>query len=410
MHEFDEKTLLAKAKDLSEFYNRETAQLPSRLNLIDQLHPSETAHSRMLCALLSFPKGNSYPFLKSFVDFIFSTTTLEEIPNVHAPLCRCEQDRMDLLIEEVGQYAIIIENKIHGANDQPQQIERYVEQVIHRGGIPRSHIYVLYLTRDGSKEISTHSLTDQAKQWLEVTEDSLGRFIPINYRDHILPWLEKILLSHNIVGELSASAILQYTDHLKGLLKLRDDEKIISDKMNAKVKDELRLSTLEKMKEIQNGVKLLNDSVSEILEKEIRQIGARCIIEPLNKYASEKKCEIKEVFFGNYVFTIRIEPSNWKKCSFIMNYESGRILYGIAHYDGRNNAISDDLRNEINQRMNSAHFNQSQWWPCWKQTESHYRTPDIDFWINVRDNHLGISQYIIDCFEEIYEKTKDLNL
>ena len=408
MHEFDKGTLLAQAKNLSEFYNEESASLPSRLNLIDQLHPSETAHSRMLCALLSCRKENSYPFLESFVDFIFSTTTLEDLPNVRAPRCRCEQDRIDLLIEEAGQYAIIIENKIHGAPDQPQQIERYVERALHER-IPRSHIYVLYLTRDGSKEITTHSLTDQAKQWLEVTDGSLGRFIPINYRDHILPWLEEI--SHNIiVDELPASAILQYTDHLKGLLMLRDDEKIISDKMNEKVKNELGLSTLEEMKEAQNGIQLLNDSVSKIIEQEIERIGEKYITEPLNRFASENEFKITDVHFGNYTFTVRIQPSNWEKCSFIMNYESGRIIYGIAHYDGQNNSISDDLKKEIKQRMSSSSFNQSQWWPCWKQTERNFRTPNIDFWIDVRDRHFDVYQYIVDCYEEIYEKTKDLKL
>lgn len=350
---------------------------------------------------------NSYPLLESFVNCIFSTTTLEERPNVHSPCCSCEHDRIDLLIEEAGQYAIIIENKIHGASDQPQQIERYVERALHEK-IPLSHIYVLYLTRDGSKEITTHSLTDQAKQWLEVTDDSLGRFISINYRDHILPWLEEI--SHNIVGELPTSAILQYTDHLKGLLVLRDDEKIISDKMKKKVKDELGLSTLEEMKEAQNNIQLLNDSVSEILEHEIQQIGEECITKPLKKFASEKGCEVKDIYFGNYTFTIRIQPSNWEKCSFIMNYEYGPYYLWDAHYDGRDNAISDDLSNEINQRMESKDFNQSQWWPCWKQAKRNFRTPDIDFWIGVRDKHLDIYQYIVDCYKEIYEKTEDLNL
>ena len=411
MHEFDKGTLLAQAKNLSEFYNEESASLPSRLNLIDQLHPSETAHSRMLCALLSYRKGDSYPLLESFVDFIFSTTTLEDLPNVRAPRCRCEQDRIDLLIEEAGQYAIIIENKIHGALDQPQQIERYVERVIHRG-IPQSHIYVLYLTRDGNKEVAAHSLTDRVKQWLEVKDDSFGRFIPINYRDHVLPWLEKLVSLYSTDNMLFTSAIWQYKDHLKGLLMLRDDEKIIFDKMNAKVKEELRLSTLEKMKEVQNGIRLLDDSMSKILDEKIQQIGEECITKPLKKFASKKGCEVKDVSFGNYVFTIRIEPSNWKKCSFIMNCESGHggILYGIAHYDGQNNSISDDLKKEIKQRMSSSAFNQSQWWPCWKRVEKNFRTPDIDFWIGVRDRHLGIYQYIVTCYKEIYEKTKDLDL
>ncbi len=404
-----DKILLTKAKELSEFYDREATRLPSRLNLIDQLHPSETAHSRILCALLSFRKENSYPLLESFIDFIFSTTTLEESPNVHSPCCSCEQDRIDLLIEERGQYAIIIENKIFGAIDQPQQIERYVERVIHRG-IPQSHIYVLYLTRDGSKEITTHSLTDQAKQKLEVADNSFGRFIPINYRDHVLPWLEKLLSSHSTDNMLFTSAIWQYTDHLKGLLKLRDNEKIIFDQMNTKVKDELGLSTLEEMKEAQCGIRRLDDSVSKILDEKIQQIGEEYITKPLKKFASEKGCEVKGVSFGNYVFTIRIEPSNWKKCSFIMNYESGCILYGIVHYEGQNNSISDDLKKEIKQRMSYLSFNQSQWWPCWKRVEKNFRIPDIDFWIGVRDRHLDIYRYIVDCYEEIYDKTQDLDL
>ncbi len=68
--------------------------------------------------------------------------------------------------------------------------------------------------------------------------------------------------------------------------------------------------------------------------------------------------------------------------------------------------MKENLKKEIKQRMSSSSFNQSQWWPCWKQTERNFRTPNIDFWIDVRDRHFDVYQYIVDCYEEIYEKNK----
>ena len=104
-----------------------------------------------------------------------------------------EQDnRIDLLIKERKSYAIVIENKIWGAPDQEKQIEKYIDYVIDTG-IPKRRIFVIYLTSDGNKRVSDISFTDKAKKHLGCSGKSNGRFICVNFKDDIMPWLDTLV-------------------------------------------------------------------------------------------------------------------------------------------------------------------------------------------------------------------------
>ena len=56
--------------------------------------------------------------------------------------------------------------------------------------------------------------------------------------------------------------------------------------------------------------------------------------------------------------TVRIKPVNWHNCSFIVNYENP-LIYGMAHYDGKDNPIDDILREQVRKIMSPDGFNQS---------------------------------------------------
>lgn len=171
------KKLIEIARDLNELYKIKKAALPYSINAITELHAGENANSRILRGLLQYSRNGKYTILQSFIERLRIIADCEIDISIKAPEMTNEEGnkrgRIDLLIKEKKSYAIIIENKIWDACDQDEQIEKYIDYVDGLG-IPRRKVYVIYLTRDGNKEISDKSLTDTAKKYLEYSHESGG--------------------------------------------------------------------------------------------------------------------------------------------------------------------------------------------------------------------------------------------
>ncbi|MCQ2379075.1 MAG: PD-(D/E)XK nuclease family protein [Victivallaceae bacterium] len=218
---------------------------PYHINLIDELHANENAHTRILVKLLQYQKLGGSFILDSFLGLIKQMMNSEKEKNKLSFLvCRNDpavppqiisgENYIDALII-YSDFAIIIENKIHWAVDQYKQIQRYVENVKQK--IDAENIFVIYLTANENKKASERSFTIEAQEALEYkNEEDSGRFIQLTYMSHILPWLEnEVLPSCTIKEEWLISALRQYIDHLKGMFGLRDYDKIIWDKIRGSV-------------------------------------------------------------------------------------------------------------------------------------------------------------------------------
>lgn len=202
------------AKALGDYYEEQEAALPFHINVIDELHANENAHTRILTHLLKYKEDGKHIILASFLKQI-PTFNVESF-DIENSIVYFNKDNIDGLIEKEGEFAIIIENKIHWAVDQDKQIERYVNTEIERG-IPSDNIWVIYLTRDGRKKVEEYSLTKWTKEFLG------NHFLEMDYYHNILPWLkEKILPNCRVREEWLESAIKQYIDHLEGLFDIRD--------------------------------------------------------------------------------------------------------------------------------------------------------------------------------------------
>ena len=122
-------SLIKKHKDLMKSY-------PYNINIIDELHADENAHSRILMKLLQFNEDMSFPILDSLLKELgINETILTPIFTSDA------SDRIDLLIKD-EKYAIIVENKIHDALDQENQLNRYIKEVERKGF---DSFYIIYL-------------------------------------------------------------------------------------------------------------------------------------------------------------------------------------------------------------------------------------------------------------------------
>jgi transcriptional regulator of heat shock response len=144
-----------------------------QFNLLDELHANENAHTRILVRLLQIPS-----LLHSFLMYLkesFAEQAQFDIPDQLYPSDVSEfSDYIDAKIETKN-FCIIIENKINNAVDQDRQIERYVSAVKSQN----KNICVLYLTLDGTKDPTSNSIGE-----------SDVPVIKINYKKHILNWLE----------------------------------------------------------------------------------------------------------------------------------------------------------------------------------------------------------------------------
>ncbi len=234
----DELFWLDFAEELSNIREKERLKLPYHFNLIDELKANEDANTRILLKLLSYNISGDYVFLKSFISMMCSHNHGLILPlnKIHKPKIKFNKEHIDGLIEELSkEYAVIIENKINWAVDQDQQLVRYFN-TIKQHGVKECDIYVIYLTLDGTKKVSSNSLPD----WLRKNLDNGKRFIEMSYKDDILPWLKQDILPEIKIKEsLIESGVRQYIDYLEGRLSLRESEKPIKTIMNKTINEKL---------------------------------------------------------------------------------------------------------------------------------------------------------------------------
>lgn len=354
----DDKHLLNLAKEISEIINRNRVY---NANIITELHANENAHSRILRMFLQYDDGKKkYPILGKFLD-IPKVKQVFGNKEFKSPLFTNERERIDVLIEEPRSFAIIIENKINGAPDQDTQLERYIESVNgHDIDISYDNIYAIYLTDNGEKTVGECSLTPNAKNKLGYNDEcDMGRFVPMNYRYDILPWLEKEVLPNCIEKEeLLISALKQYIDYLKcmfGIIENEEQKILIMEKLkkelginNKDIADAyICFDTIENLYKLQN-------KVEEIRADIIKEIGEKYIKKPFENYLNENgfkhKFVDKECFFTVEDFNLRIELSVSNKYYFRVQYLGTSGLYfGLYHMEGpgkweNGSYLSKDLR------------------------------------------------------------------
>lgn len=245
------------ASELSLIREKERQKLPYNFNVIEELHANENANTRILLKLLSNNTSGEYVFLKSFISMMSHINGVSfTLSQVFRPKIEYNKENIDGLIEDSSkQYAIIIENKINGAIDQDNQLLRYFNTV-KQHGVNESNIYIIYLTLDGTKEVSSNSLPNRLREDLVKNK----RFIKMNYKDNILPWLkEDILPEIKIKDNLIESGIRQYIDYLEGRLNLRKTEEPIRRIMNKTIAEKLL-----KGKNVCEQWNMLRDSASNI--------------------------------------------------------------------------------------------------------------------------------------------------
>ena len=363
----DDKHLLNLAKEISEIINRNRVY---NANIITELHANENAHSRILRMFLQYDDGKKkYPILGKFLD-IPKVKQVFGNKEFKSPVFSNEQERIDVLIEEPGSFAVIVENKIKGATDQERQLERYIESV-NGHDISYDNIYAIYLTDNGEKIVGECSLTEKAKNYLGYNDEcDMGRFVPMNYRYDILPWLEKEVLPNCIEKEeLLISALKQYIDYLKcmfGIIENEEQKILIMEKLKKEIginAEELDIDALGKCLNTIDELECLKSRVINLKDELIRTWKDEHIKKPFEEYLKSENPEYRlYVSFVSFnEFDIAVYSENWEKYYFMVQKKDG-LNYGLYNKDQHNPY-------EVKEGTFKG-YRKSNWWPACKNFNS----------------------------------------
>lgn len=317
--EFIKKFVIAKEK------NRTLLQY--NLNLIDELHANENAHTRILLKLLEFELNRKKVILEEFLSLLNEKLANQKIPIADDYKITGQFEFIDGYIwSDFLKTAIIIENKINWACDQNEQIQRYIETAKNYG-INEKNIFVVYLTDNGIKKVSDYSFTDSAKRMLDWKDsENQGRFIEINYQDDILPFLNEVFDNFSFRKEkVLKSAIFQYIDYLEGRFGMRKTEKEFEKAMNEDLLKILNLGENLSEKEKFDRIEKIQWELWNTLDKVKNEVYPNRPDVRLNAYFDFFKD--KKVFFEDIFIWKQGKGLIFRNCKKFTNYEIKFEIY-----------------------------------------------------------------------------------
>jgi hypothetical protein len=299
----------------------------------------ENTHSAIIAEFLN-PKGShglKSKLLECFIESLGEYFTIQFI-NFEKSRVRTEflteEGRIDILIEDDQNKAIIIENKIY-ANDQPEQLKRYNRYAkFYKNGYQ-----ILYLTLFGDEA------SDQSSKGVS--------YLTISYKENIINWLEKcvaIASRYPIVRE----TLIQYINHLKQLT---------NQDMDTKNKEEITevLSKIENLRIAQVIYNNYTATFNYIIQKHFNPKMEDFARQKGLEYHYEKSEELYVRFY--------LTNSNWLGKFWIgFTFEGSRSHYGICNNPKVNN-LSDESRRKLHENLNELGVysrKESNWWPFYR--------------------------------------------
>ncbi|MGZ2369508.1 PD-(D/E)XK nuclease family protein [Ancylomarina sp. YFZ004] len=353
-------------------FEKEYALLPYHLNLIDELHANENAHSRILAQILRYKKSDDYIFLQTFIENLCDFDLNIKNPEIRK-VDSC--GRIDIPIFD-DDFVLIIENKVTDkAADQNiaegGQIARYIESVNVTYNINKEDIYVVYTPRF-TRECSDECWVNQSGySYKKEFED---RYCSISYRDNILSWLKNQVLPLVKSDEkYFYSAIVQYIDYLEGIYSLREINKEFNMKLQDFIKQELELNSLEtekaidilseKENELNNALTQINNLKIEYKKKQIAKVFENWKKQLINDFPNLEI--VKDNFTLNgYCINLGVKfPSKDSYFSILIECNDAskpNLYYGIGrHY-------VSEVKNAVSIELDESFKKSDSWWYGWK--------------------------------------------
>ena len=285
-----------------------------------------------------------------------------------------EEGRIDILLEDNQNRAIIIENKVY-AGDQPEQLKRYNRYAEKY----KNDYQILYLTLMGD----------------EASEQSGGgvNYIPISYKEHVINWLENcvaIASRFPIVRE----TIVQYINHLKQLT---------NQDMYTKNQEEITefLSNIDNLRAAKAISQNYAATFDFLMEKHFNP--------KMEKFAEQKGLEYQ--FYGSDEWNVHfslIHPTWGNKYWIGFTYENdGKgCYYGICNNIDINFKVSEKNRSEIHAKLHDMGVfggRESMYWPFYV----YYPNLSLNVWEN---DIVKSDNFVNDCMNKIEKLLKVMDI
>lgn len=281
-----------------------------QINIIDTIGIVETQTSTLISLILKYNNHNGNILCRSFIEK-FLVPIGFDTNSYQTPIITAETDRIDVCIQEKNQYAIIIENKLKGADFQRNQIARYIGKM-RNAGYNDDKIFIVILPEHIADEhffdCINKSVWRLPPDWKSPNQERLCKYhdtisckCDFNiscdscnncekdlrnkfYQRTIIldvkfvEWLENDCLALVPDKEIVLrSAIIQFADFIKGILNNRLNNKLIMAIVdflkkgiidpNASVTEQWNaiMKKIEDVKELQNGIESLKTSFKQDL-------------------------------------------------------------------------------------------------------------------------------------------------
>lgn len=219
----------------------ERKKFPYRFNVLLDANPLEPDVSRILAGFFMQKAKGDYRILKDFVRTFWDASLAAMITN--PTICTEEtvkgDYRIDILIYEKDKYAIVLENKIWDAVDQPHQLANYIDAMLSSGyGFSMEQIYVAFLpkTKDHHPSSNSWKSLEDGSSYKEEFHD---RYRLIDFEESILPWLESSKAVQGINEEYFEHSRFLFIDFLKRKLDLDNIDKMEQKEIEKKLKEHL---------------------------------------------------------------------------------------------------------------------------------------------------------------------------
>uniref|UniRef100_UPI003FEDBCD1 PD-(D/E)XK nuclease family protein n=1 Tax=Segatella copri TaxID=165179 RepID=UPI003FEDBCD1 len=265
-------------------------------NILNILNPTEPLVSKILCSFLSFTQNGKFCLWRSFTEKFLSHCGFDK-QWVKQPVFSSEENRIDILVKEQS-YAVIVENKIHDAIFQRNQLARYIN--VTKSLTNEDNVFIVllpYESSDGYIEDIPDSVWRLPCDWKvsnnerkcalrgdstlcacdieNLSENKQKEFKCkdcINFKEHylnrtkvldnsFLDWLDQEIENAS-ADAIMQSAMILFSDYLKGIRHLRNKDMFIMC-VTKYLRDKLFLkedTVSEKLKKISE----MNESVIDL--------------------------------------------------------------------------------------------------------------------------------------------------
>lgn len=331
-------------------------------NLFTAWKMSENDHTKMFLALMRYRDASGrYALLNSFLnrfakgrDKMIHYQNISGVNILFNP--RYKNDMANSFIDGLITFtannrriAVIVENKIYDAPDQPNQISRYIKHMI-KDNVDVNNVWVFYMTGDGSKEVEEQSYG------CDAGTDIGRRFVPLAYNSDIINWLKSDILEARIYPEALTSVVRSYVESLEKDLFAEDNSD--NQRMDKLCNSVIGHHNLKKVTEEEcNTLYAFRKSVAEVrhqMREDIANGSAEDMHVVDNLYAIVRKViqKLEQLAFGVFEeSTATLLNEHWKG---ELKKKHGGVRWTVAHrgVGGGNGFLQVRLGNE----WESAHW------------------------------------------------------